>query len=418
MPKEIIFSLSVLISYVVIECLFSFFNSKYKYEIIFATSLIFLFVLYLITPDYKEFFIIPFFIILLSISYNLNEEYKKQKIENNFLPRIEELKKRLEEELNRRQSIFSQWEALERDMSRIFNMFYMVEEINKNLSIEKIIKEVYDLIKNTYPNTIKYIGLIKSSKKETASIIEYPEHKEYVNKLQLNNITKDIVIFGDFNIYVFNFSFNGEELKILIEYESLKNDIEFLEFVDFIFSKIRLTLRRSILFKEIEELSRIDGLTSLYLRRYIIKKLQEETIRAYRYNTVYSVLMIDIDFFKKINDTYGHLIGDKVLVELSKLFQETIKGKGLISRWGGEEFLILLPYTDKKTAHKIAEELRKKVEDNKFYLDSFVINFTISIGISTFPEDGIDFNQIITVADSMLYEAKKLGRNKVVSSVV
>ncbi|MCS7231449.1 MAG: GGDEF domain-containing protein [Elusimicrobiota bacterium] len=418
MPKEIIFNILVLFSYVVIECLFSFLYSKYKYEIIFAISLLSLFVLYLITPAYKEFFIIPFIIILLVISYNLNEDYKKQKIESSFLPKIEELKKRLEEDSKRRQEIFSQWEDLERDMSKTFNMFYMVEEINKNLSIEKIIKEVYDLIKNTYPNTIKYIGLIKSSKKETTSIIEYPEHKEYVNKLQLNNITKDIVIFGDFNIYVFNFSFNGDELKILIEYEPLKNDIEFLEFVDFIFSKIRLTLRRSILFKEIEELSRIDGLTSLYLRRYIIKKLQEETIRAYRYNTVYSVLMIDIDFFKKINDTYGHLIGDKVLVELSKLFQETIKGKGLISRWGGEEFLILLPYTDKKTAHKIAEELRKKVEDNKFYLDSFVINFTISIGISTFPEDGIDFNQIITVADSMLYEAKKLGRNKVVSSVV
>ncbi|MEO0224353.1 MAG: GGDEF domain-containing protein, partial [candidate division WOR-3 bacterium] len=349
--------------------------------------------------------------------YNLNDEYKKQKIEDNYLPQLESLKQKLEEYSKKKQEIFLCWDSLEKETARMFDMFYLVDEINKNLSVEKIVKEIYDVIKKTYPKFIKYIGLIKSSKKQISSIIEYPDHKNYINKLELSNIKRDIILFGDFNIYIFDFSFNSEELKILIEYEVVESDTEFLEFVDFIFSKIKLSLKRAMLFKEVEELSRIDGLTSLYLRRYIIKKLQEETIRSYRYNTPYSLLMIDIDFFKKVNDTYGHLIGDKLLVSLASIFKETVGGRGLISRWGGEEFLILLPYTDKKEAYKVAEIIRKKVEENKFYFNGININITVSIGVSSFPEDGNDFNQIISVADSMLYEAKRAGRNKVISSI-
>lgn len=417
MPKEIIFVLLVMISYISIEFLFSYLNLKYKYEIIFFISLMFLFVSYLITPIYKEFFTIPFLLILLTIFYNLNDEYKKQKIEDKYLPKLESLKQKIEEYSKKKQEVSLYWSSLEKETIRMFDMFYLVEEINKNLNVENIVKEVYDVIKKSYPKFIKYIGLVKSSKKQISSIIEYPEHKNYINKLELANIKRDIVLFGDFNIYIFDFSFNSEELKILIEYEVVESDTEFLEFVDFIFSKIKLSLKRAMLFKEVEELSRIDGLTSLYLRRYIIKKLQEETIRSYRYNTPYSLLMIDIDFFKKVNDTYGHLIGDKLLVSLASIFKETVGGRGLISRWGGEEFLILLPYTDKKEAYKVAETIRKKVEDNKFYFNGININITVSVGVSSFPEDGNDFNQIISVADSMLYEAKRAGRNKVISSI-
>lgn len=415
MPKEIIFSILIMISYSVIEFMFKFLISKYKYEIIYVVSLIFLFILYLSTPV-KEFFIFSLLIILVTILYNLNEENRKQKIENNYLPQIKSLEEKLNEYCKKKQEISSQWENLEKEMRNIFNMFYLVEEINKNLSVEKIIKEVYDAIKDTYPNLIKYIGLIKGSKREITSIVEYPQPRRYISELALFNVRKDIIVFGEFNIYVFDFAFNGEELKILVEYQPVELDVEFLGFIDFIFSKIKLTLRRALLFKEIEELSRIDGLTSLYLRRYILKKLQEETIRSYRYNTVYSLLMIDIDFFKKVNDTYGHLVGDKVLVELSRILKEYIGGKGLISRWGGEEFLVLLPYTEKKEAHLIAENLRKIVEETKFCMDDVSLNITVSIGVSCFPQDGVDYNQVITVADGMLYEAKKSGRNKVISS--
>lgn len=417
MPKEVIFVSLTMLSYIFIEFLFKFLNLKYKYEIIFCVSLLLLFFLYLITPISKEVFVIPFLMILLTIFYNLNDEYKKQKIEDEYLPKIESLKKQLDEYVKKNQEIHSYWENLEKETKKMFNMFYLVEEINKNLSVEKIIKEVYEVIEEVYPKVVKYIGLIKISKKQITSIIEYPSHKSYISKLELVNIKRDIVLFGEFNIYIFDLSFENDELKILIEYEVIENDTEFLEFVDFIFSKIKLSIRRAMLFKEIEELSRIDGLTSLYLRRYIIRKLQEETIRAYRYNTVYSLLMIDIDFFKKVNDTYGHLIGDKLLVKLADTFKEVIGGRGIISRWGGEEFLILLPYTEKKEAHRIAEQIRKKVEESSFYLNEVSINITVSIGVSSFPEDGNDFNQVISVADSMLYEAKRSGRNKVVSSV-
>lgn len=418
MPKEIIFVLLVMLSYISIEFLFKYLSLRYyKYEIIFLVSFIFLSILYLATPVSKEFFSIPLLMFLLTIFYNLNDEYKRKKIEKEYLPKIENLKNQLSEYTEKKQEVLLCWESLEKETAKMFDMFYLVDEINKNLSIEKIIKEVYDVIKKNYPKVIKYIALVKTSKKQINSIIEYPEHKSYIHKLELSSVKKDIILFGDFNVYVFDFPFNNEELKILIEYEVVENDTKFLEFVDFIFSKIKLSLKRAMLFREVEELSRIDGLTSLYLRRYIIKKLQEETIRAYRYNTSYSLLMVDIDFFKKVNDTYGHLIGDKLLAGLANIFKETVGGRGLISRWGGEEFLILLPYTDKKEAHKVAEEIRKRVEENKFYFNNITINITISIGVSSFPEDGNDFNQIISVADSMLYEAKRSGRNKVVSSI-
>lgn len=417
MPKEIVFVLLVMFSYLIVEFLFSYLKARYKYEVVFLVSLILLFTAYLLTPVSKEFFIIPFSIIFLTIFYNLNDEYKKQKIEEEYVPKIESLKQKLNEYSKKKQDILSHWERLEKETKKIFDMFYLVDEINKNLSVEKIIKEIYYVIRKTYPESVMYIGLIKGYKKQISFIIEYPEHRDHINKIELTNIKKDIVIFGDFNIYIFDFSLNNEELKILIEYKPMENDSEFLEFIDFIFSKIKLSFKRAMLFKEVEELSRIDGLTSLYLRRYIIKKLQEETIRAYRYNTSYSLLMIDIDFFKKVNDTYGHLIGDKLLIKLAEIFKEKIGGKGLISRWGGEEFLILLPYTEKKEAHKVADEIRKKVEESKFYFNNISISITVSIGVGTFPEDGSDFNQIISVADGMLYEAKRSGRNKVISSV-
>ncbi len=417
MAKSLIFPISIIIYCILLEVVFRYIKSHHKKFLISVSgSLVILLIFYLIAP-LKEFFVIPFLAFILILLDNINYFSEQNKKDKFYKPQIEELKNKYKNILEENKKVSEQYYDLEKKLQKVLNTFYLIQEINKNLEVEKIIKDIYNTIKELYPECIRYISLVKSKRKENMDIIEYPEHREYINKLVPFSMKTNIIVFGEYNVYLFDFSFNDHEVRVIIEYCPMEEDTEFLQFVDFMFSKIKPALKRALLFKEVEEMSRIDGLTSLYLRRYMIKKLQEETIRAYRYNTTYSLIMIDIDFFKKVNDTYGHIVGDNVLVGLSKLFKNFIGGKGIISRWGGEEFLILLPYTNKKETTKIAEELRREVEENKFYSGDTILNITVSIGISSFPEDGSDYYQLINIADEMLYKAKQTGRNKVVSYI-
>jgi diguanylate cyclase (GGDEF)-like protein len=124
--------------------------------------------------------------------------------------------------------------------------------------------------------------------------------------------------------------------------------------------------------------------------------------------------MFDIDFFKKVNDTYGHLAGDKVLKEISSILRNIIGDLGLISRWGGEEFLVFLPYHNLTKSCEIAEKIRVSVERNNFSYDGKDIKVTISCGISCFPLDSEVLEKLIESSDNRLYKAKKSGRNRVV----
>jgi diguanylate cyclase (GGDEF)-like protein len=184
--------------------------------------------------------------------------------------------------------------------------------------------------------------------------------------------------------------------------------------LNFLFEETKIGFERAVLFKEVEELSRTDGLTGLYLRRYFVQRIENEFLRAKRYNTEFSILMFDIDFFKKVNDTYGHLAGDKILKEIATILKTTIANLGLISRWGGEEFLVFLPYHNKLTSFDLAEKIRIYVQQNSFVYDKNEIKLTLSCGISTFPVDSEILNKLIEIADNRLYIAKKSGRNKVV----
>ena len=154
-----------------------------------------------------------------------------------------------------------------------------------------------------------------------------------------------------------------------------------------------------------------DSLTGLYVRRYFMVKLQEEIHRAERYNKRLSVIMADLDRFKKINDTYGHDAGDRALKTISTFLQKNIRDVDAIARYGGEEFVMLIPDADKEAAFCLAERLREglakvKLED--------LPPVTISLGIATYPSDGTDLEELIKRADAAMYEAKQQGRNKAV----
>ncbi|EQB39590.1 hypothetical protein M947_06245 [Sulfurimonas hongkongensis] len=160
--------------------------------------------------------------------------------------------------------------------------------------------------------------------------------------------------------------------------------------------------------KELELLSITDELTNTGNRRYFERKLKEEISRASRYNYPFSLVMFDIDHFKVVNDKYGHAIGDEVLKEYSKLVNSNLREADVLCRVGGEEFMIILPYTSKDAAKEIAQKLRVAIESHKK-----VISITMSFGVVEF-EEGDDFESIYKRVDDALYSAKRNGRNMVV----
>ena len=154
-----------------------------------------------------------------------------------------------------------------------------------------------------------------------------------------------------------------------------------------------------------------DSLTGLYVRRYFMVKLQEEIHRAERYNKHLSVVMADLDRFKRINDTYGHEAGDRALKTISRFLQKNIRDVDAIARYGGEEFVMLIPDADKESAFCLAERLRAKLAKVKL---EDLPPITISLGIATYPLDGTDIEVLIRKADAAMYAAKQKGRNTAV----
>ena len=166
---------------------------------------------------------------------------------------------------------------------------------------------------------------------------------------------------------------------------------------------------------KLEELSNRDGLTNLYNRRYADKAFEVEFDQSMRYRMPLSCLMIDIDHFKNINDTYGHVFGDKVLVHLSNVLLEMARSCDIVARYGGEEFLIILPNTDTKGASDFAERLRATVPERGIVCEekNVSVNLNISIGVSSYSKHVKNIRALINYADRALYEAKHLGRNRV-----
>jgi diguanylate cyclase (GGDEF)-like protein len=165
--------------------------------------------------------------------------------------------------------------------------------------------------------------------------------------------------------------------------------------------------------EELERLSTSDALTGLYNRRYLTQRLSEELVRSYRHKGAFSVLMADVDEFKKYNDTFGHPAGDEVLKKVATILLNSTRSMDCTARYGGEEFAVLLTGTAADVASEIAERIRARVETHPFPGRKI----TLSIGIAEFPTDGQTADEVISSADEALYSAKREGRNRVLRSV-
>ena len=157
-----------------------------------------------------------------------------------------------------------------------------------------------------------------------------------------------------------------------------------------------------------------DPLTGIPNRRYFDEFVIREVARTARYRRPLALLMIDVDRFKSINDTYGHLCGDTVLRELAQLISRRLRRSEFIARYGGEEFALVLPETDSAGARIIAERIRQTVEDHEFYCGELRLPVTVSVGGAVWRPDMVEPRDLIAEADANLYDAKDQGRNKVV----
>lgn len=168
--------------------------------------------------------------------------------------------------------------------------------------------------------------------------------------------------------------------------------------------------------EEIYRLTILDGLTQTHNQRYLTEFLDREVARSQRHHRPLAVLMFDIDRFKLINDTHGHLCGDFVLRELAGCVKTNVRREDLFARYGGEEFVLVLVETPHAEAVHVAERLRESVEKHQFHFESAAINLTISLGLaSTSGDQSMSPTTLLKSADEKLYQAKRTGRNKVVS---
>jgi diguanylate cyclase (GGDEF)-like protein len=186
-----------------------------------------------------------------------------------------------------------------------------------------------------------------------------------------------------------------------------ENDIKLMMVLS---SQYAVTLSKAKLYED----SITDGMTKLFIHRYFQARLDDELKRARRYKTRLSLVMFDIDHFKSFNDTYGHQQGDIVIQDCANVIRASIREHiDIAARYGGEEFAIIMPETGPEGAQVLAERLRIAIEEHEFPGQEKPLHVTVSLGISTFPEDAVEKNMIIKLADEALYAAKEAGRNNV-----
>lgn len=180
------------------------------------------------------------------------------------------------------------------------------------------------------------------------------------------------------------------------------------------FSKLKKELDQAVQHsKKLETKLNHDPLTGVFNRRAYTKRLDNEMERFKRYGSLFSMIIIDIDHFKKVNDTYGHAIGDKCLQEIAKRAAPVLRKNDMLARYGGEEFVAIMPETSSKGALAVAEKIRKTIEKIEFLYKQDTVKMTVSIGVSQVNEGEISHKHVFERADKALYRAKENGRNRV-----
>jgi len=239
-------------------------------------------------------------------------------------------------------------------------------------------------------------------------IISLPEDVE------LESVLTD---FRPSQVFIEPIEYKGSVIGLIVLASAKKFDADVLRQLEFLRQSLAFAFNNALTHERLQRLAALDPLTGLYNRRFGIGRLQEEFSRAIRQNSQLAALMFDIDYFKKVNDTYGHMAGDRVLVHISKISRSAMRNGDILIRYGGEEFLCVLPAASKEEAVQVGERFRRLIEESFIKEGKVKIGVTISVGISAYPEGSAEnFSDLVESADKALYKAKDTGRNCVVVS--
>jgi diguanylate cyclase (GGDEF)-like protein len=179
---------------------------------------------------------------------------------------------------------------------------------------------------------------------------------------------------------------------------------------------LALALNNALSHDRLQRLAALDPLTGIYNRRFGMGRLVEEFGRAVRTDTPLGVVMFDIDHFKSVNDVYGHRVGDRVLAAVAKAAKQVIREGDVLTRYGGEEFLVVLPGASADDSAALGERIRRIVSETKVGVDGRTLSVTVSVGVTSHPRDHVDRpEELVEHADAALYRAKAAGRDRVVA---
>lgn len=174
-----------------------------------------------------------------------------------------------------------------------------------------------------------------------------------------------------------------------------------------------IAIENARLYEQAYELSATDPLTGLYNRRYFFQIYASEIERLRRYDGQLALILVDFDHFKQINDTYGHLTGDKVLVYISKLMRESLRRVDLIARFGGEEFVVMMPSTSLDEARQVAQRICETIACGPIHINGYSIQVSASLGVAAWESSYVESDTLLRHVDQAMYQAKAEGRNRV-----
>ncbi|MCL2390096.1 MAG: GGDEF domain-containing protein [Endomicrobia bacterium] len=371
---------------------------------------------------YQTLITAAFLISIVAIPYYYSVKTKEG--EKELSERNLKLKNKYTEILSAHSHVLTERQKYEEMTERIMQLYIIGRDLSKNMFVEDYANTIVKyLTSRTGVVSVNIFDRIKNGWKPLAFSKSY-QQKDWEMYMQfakpLDNEMMYIVIDNppfcsrDYNTVFWPLRIENELLGCIIIVCEKEYALRYVQEGAIFGPQIALGAKRVKLFNEISERTRTDGLTGLYLKRYFMERLQSEIQREKRYSGGFYILMLDIDYFKRVNDKYGHLVGDKVLCAMAKILVDCIRPGDLVGRYGGEEFIIFMPWVTKDEAVSTAWKIVKTAEKKKYRENNEEFNVTISIGLSNYPNDAKSIDQIISTSDKALYKAKQEGRNRVV----
>lgn len=325
---------------------------------------------------------------------------------------------------------------IERKTHQVLSLYEISKEMSECLIFEDIFNIFSSFLKKSFRFRLARLILLKDSdgtvdslyeielgrayakaapddfdKELIAVILQAPQKEILISPAEGTHFSRRLSIVKDFETLIAIPLISEEKIAGILYVENIPT--AYFENFLILAGQFAIQLQKVILYKKVQDMAITDSLTEVSTRRHFLERLREEIRRSMRRKSVMSFLMIDLDYFKEKNDKFGHLVGDVILKEVALALKSTLREIDIIARYGGEEFAVILSGIGKEGALLAAERIRSSVEHSVFKAYDEKVSITISIGASSFPEDGVDERSLIESADRALYRAKEKGRNRV-----